>query len=112
MKNYEIHDFYCTCCGNKGICLPRLTAKHREKGHLKKIYCLYCKTETNFAEIKNSYTKEKFQEEFRLGRFIGGNRIEIKDLKSCGKVDCKYNKDGKCWNANNSREKGECLNEI
>ena len=37
-----------------------------------------------------------------MGRFVNGNRIEIKNLTKCSNTKCKYNFDGNCWNANNS----------
>ena len=34
-------------------------------------------------------------------QFINGLRVSISDLVSCTKGDCKYNIDGKCWDAAN-----------
>lgn len=101
-KNLFISDFYCVCCGNKGIPIPRKYNKSHESGHLKKIYCMYCKTETNHAEIRpfGHYLYSDFQKEFQLGRFVNGQRVPINDLKNCDK-NCPYNQNGKCWNANN-----------
>lgn len=101
---FIISDFYCTQCGERGIEIPRKVNKQKEPGHLKKIYCLKCKKETNHVEIKQigKYTLEDFKEEFNLGRFVNGNRIPVSELLSCEKENCKYNKSGKCWNSNNS----------
>lgn len=94
-------DFYCTQCGEKGIPIPRKGAHPREKGHLKKLYCIYCNKETNHVEInpKTNYTYENFLEEFNLGRFVDGQR---KELIGCSNISCQYNKDEKCWNSNYS----------
>ena len=99
-------DFYCTKCGRKGIPLARKLGKQREPAHLKKLYCIYCKEEVNHAEVRpfGDYKKEDFFEEFRLGRFVDGQKIPVAELMSCTNINCLYNKDGKCWNSNNSYE--------
>ena len=95
-------EFYCTECGNKGIPITRKAGQCREPGHLKNLYCLHCRKETNHVEIRpyGSYNYEDFLEEYNLGRFFEGKRIKIADLMSCSKMDCLYNKYGKCWNSN------------
>lgn len=116
MKNkrmkIEISDFYCTCCGKKGICIPRKKGNAREKGHLKKMYCLYCQKEVNFAEVapNSSYNYEMFKQEFEMGRFVDGIRIPIKELKFCDK-ECKYNIDDRCWNCKIECSEGLMNNE-
>lgn len=101
-------DFYCIECGNRGIPAARTTRHQREAGHLKKLYCLHCKKETNHAEIRpfGSYTYEDFLEEFELGRFVDGTKIPVKDLMDCSKTDCDFNKHGRCWNSNYSFDCG------
>lgn len=103
-----ISDFYCTKCGNKGIMVARPNSHYREGGHLKKLYCLTCKEETNHCEIRpfGKYTVEDFREEFELGRFVDGQRIPANELIKCSKSDCPYNRDGRCWNSNNSYDCG------
>lgn len=103
-KKIQTSDFYCTKCGNKGIPIIRMNGKYKEPGHLKKLYCVYCKEETNHCEIRpvGKYTYKDFQEEFQLGRFIDGIRIPVVNLQSCTQQECPYNKHGKCWNSNNS----------
>ena len=98
----NLSDFYCTKCGQKGLTLPRKDGRLKEKGHLKKLYCLHCKEENNHVEIKNcgSYTYQDFYDEFTLGRFINGERVPLEDLLGCSKTSCQYNIEGKCWNAN------------
>lgn len=96
--------FFCTNCGKEGIPVARKLGQERKSGHLKKLYCLYCKDEYNHVEVKTTgdYTYEDFLEEFNSGRFIDGNRESIDSLLGCSKNECPYNKNGKCWNSNNS----------
>ena len=72
-------DFYCTICGNKGIPVVRNSARNRESGHLKVLYCMFCKQDTNHAEVRQSgsYTYEDFRFEFLHGNFdLDGNRVD------------------------------------
>ncbi len=64
-------DFYCTCCGKKGLPVQRKKGQEREKGHLKKLYCIFCNKEINHVEIKpdGRYTLEDFQMEYEYGNF-------------------------------------------
>lgn len=75
-SNYYISDFYCTECGNQGIPLARTLWQQREAGHLKKLYCSYCRKETNFVEIRpnSPYTVDDFRIEFEEGNFENGER--------------------------------------
>lgn len=97
-------EFYCTSCGKKGIPIARKPGQQRETGHLKKLFCLYCNKEVNHVEIRpfGSYTKDNFEEEFQLGRFIDGQRIPVAELMECSKTQCDYNRHGRCWNSNYS----------
>lgn len=74
----ELSDMYCTCCGHKGISIPRKSNKFKEPGHLKKLYCVYCKTEKNHAEVRpiyRGYSYEDFQLEMKYHNFDSdGNR--------------------------------------
>ena len=102
-KNPDL--FFCTGCGHQGIPIMRPKCKNREAGHLKKLYCIYCKKEVNHVEIREQdqkYTEQDFKLEYELGRFINGDRIEIKNLMKCSTSNCEYNLDGNCWNANYS----------
>ena len=80
MKNNKFYssEFYCTECGQRGIPCIRNIGKNREPGHLKNLYCIYCKKEVNHAEVRpgGNYTLEDFREEFNLGIFIEGKRKE------------------------------------
>lgn len=100
-KSMKISEFYCSECGNKGISIPRCKGNLRNSGHLKKMFCVHCKKETNHAEICGSYYETDFREEFEKGRFIDGIRVPIADLSPCGE-DCLYSINGRCWNANHS----------
>ena len=78
-KNQKVttSEFYCTKCGGRGIPIARRVGKQREAGHLKKLYCIYCKEEWNFAEVRpfGDYDYEDFLMEFRNGNFdIEGQR--------------------------------------
>ena len=78
-KNKFITDneFYCVKCGRKGLPVIRQRGKEREAGHLKKLFCLNCKIETNHVECQpnTKYTKADFQVEFEYGNFDeNGNR--------------------------------------
>lgn len=100
-----ISRFFCCECGKEGIPIVRKSCAKRESGHLKKLFCIFCGKETNHAEIKDcdsKYTVEDFNLEFNLGRFVNGLRVSISDLAGCTKGDCKYNINGKCWDAANT----------
>lgn len=106
-RNKKIHHsrLFCTKCGHEGIGVPRKPHGAREQGHLKKMYCIFCKEEVNHAEVTDSgrYTVADFKKEFQLGRFTEeGERVPLKDLAQCNKKDCPFYVSGKCWNANHS----------
>lgn len=46
-----ISNFVCPECKNI-IPLPRNHGKQRAKGHIKTLYCPYCKADRNFTEIR------------------------------------------------------------
>lgn len=100
--------FFCTKCGREGIPIQRTISKEREPGHLKRLYCIYCKEEVNHAEVREigGYDHDDFKQEYDLGRFVNGNRIEIKDLMNCTYQECPFNIDGKCWNCNYTNDCG------
>ena len=84
-QNCLLSDFYCVHCGNKGIPIMRKAGHGREAGHLKKIYCLYCKQERNHVECKpfTHYTHEDFLIEFNYNNFdeTGIRKIPYGQLK-------------------------------
>lgn len=96
--------FFCSKCGKEGLPIRRKCGQDREGGHLKKLYCLYCKEETNHAEVREigGYNEQDFKKEFELGRFVNGNRIPLKELLECSCENCPFNVNGRCWNSNNS----------
>lgn len=72
MGNITYSDMYCTQCGKKNIPVPRKSGREREPGHLKRMYCIYCKKKVNMVEVKNfgsTYTKEDFYWEYENGNF-------------------------------------------
>ena len=72
------HDFYCTCCGKKGIPISRDKKEIRERGHLKILFCIYCNKEINHVEVVENwdYDSTKFEDEYNSGNFDSdGQRI-------------------------------------
>lgn len=60
MKHFTISTFTCTQCNNS-ISLPRKASKQRERGHLKRIYCIKCKEEINHLEKREFDYENNFQ---------------------------------------------------
>ena len=59
-------DFYCTKCGKKGMPLARRKSNVKEKGHMKKLWCLHCKEEVNHVEIRPfDYNYEEIMEKYK-----------------------------------------------
>jgi hypothetical protein len=65
----ESHRFFCTSCGNEGIPIMRSTGALREKGHLKKLYCIYCQKEVNHYECGTDAEVRKFNNKYQRGDF-------------------------------------------
>ena len=82
------NEFYCVICGEKGLPIVRQKGKEREAGHLKKIYCLKCRKETNHVECRpwSGYTHDDFLIEFEHKNFTedGLRKIPYGELK--GKI--------------------------
>ena len=71
-KEITISDMYCTQCGKRNIPIPRSKGKERECGHLKQMYCIYCKKKTNMVEVRgfySNYTYDDFKLEYDLHNF-------------------------------------------
>lgn len=68
----EVHEFYCTKCGKRGIPIVRQASHFREKGHLKKLYCIYCREEVNHVECRNDIEVQEFLEKFAKGEYNNG----------------------------------------
>lgn len=65
-QSYTISRFVCQQCGNEGIPIPRKMRKQREKGHIKHLYCIYCKKRTPHKEIRNSDFKESEEDNCKV----------------------------------------------
>lgn len=79
IRNITLSDFYCTCCGCKGIPVFRVVGKEREPGHLKKLFCIHCQKEVNMVEVRpiGKYTLDDFWIEYEYGNFNKeGERLE------------------------------------
>ncbi len=78
MSNNILSKMYCTKCGKEGIGIFRKPSQCREPGHLKKMYCIYCKEEINHVEIRSifsDYNYEDFKLEIKYHNFDDkGNR--------------------------------------
>lgn len=63
--------FFCCKCGREGISIPRKSNHLRKSGHLKKLWCIYCREEVNHVEIKEfqSYTVKDFEDDFKKDVF-------------------------------------------
>lgn len=87
----EKSSMYCTCCGQKGVIIPRKASQQREPGHLKKLYCLNCQRETNFVEIKDisqHYSKWHFDLEYDYGNFNEKGERKIPYKQFIHKLRC------------------------
>ena len=51
-NKFEISHFVCLECGHE-FPLPRPKARRREKGHIKDLYCPFCKKEVKTKEIRS-----------------------------------------------------------
>ena len=61
--------FYCIKCAHK-VPLPRRRGQQREKGHLKRIYCIRCAREINHLEVREfdtDFNLEKFKQDIADG---------------------------------------------
>lgn len=68
-NNFISSDFYCLCCGHKGIPIPRLRGRERAQGHRKALYCIYCKETVNHYECRNEMEAIEFKNKFTIGEF-------------------------------------------
>ena len=81
MNSYETHQFYCINCGKAGIPLPRMSARNRERGHKKALYCPWCKKLVNHVECTNEEDVEKFLKDFSEGKYIEEAKESISFLE-------------------------------
>ena len=68
-RDFEIHDFYCINCGNKGIPLTRQGNKKKGEGHRKNMYCYHCKHTVNHIECRNDTEVYEFKQAFEAGEY-------------------------------------------
>ena len=78
---YEISEFYCINCGNRGIDLMRRQSKQHKAGHMKKLYCLNCQIFCNHYECHNLEDVNKFKNKFEKGEFIELAKESIEECK-------------------------------
>lgn len=50
-NKYEISNFICPCCG-KSFPIPRAKSMRRGKGHIKDLWCPFCKDRVKTLEIR------------------------------------------------------------
>lgn len=81
LKNYRTHDFYCLNCGNRNISVMRSRGRLREKGHLKALYCPYCKKSVNHFECFDDEDAWLFKQRFENGEFKEKAKESIKYLE-------------------------------
>lgn len=68
-RNLETHDFYCICCGKKGIPVMRKVGHQHGKHHMKKLFCITCQKEVNHVECKNYEDVIEFEKKFKQGEY-------------------------------------------
>lgn len=52
MKRYSISECICPECGSK-MFVPRKLSRKRERGHVKDIYCPFCKKVVKMLEVRD-----------------------------------------------------------
>lgn len=65
----EQHKLFCLKCGKEAIPIFRKKGRNRAKGHLKKMYCPWCKDYMNHYEARNEQEEKEFLEKFAAGEF-------------------------------------------
>ena len=70
MASLRLHDFYCTCCGQKTFTSPRSSGHLHKRFHKKKLYCLHCKAEINHIECRDEFDVWQFKEDWENGKYI------------------------------------------
>lgn len=77
LRHFTISNFYCTKCGNEGIPIGRRKSKQREYEHKKKLYCIYCKTETNHIEVRSTDNPKDILDNLKIESEECSNENEI-----------------------------------
>lgn len=75
---YSNNRFYCLNCGKEGLNVFRNAGHQHKSFHRKKMYCIHCKTELNFMEIKNDEEYEMFKKKFDKGMFVNEAKESMK----------------------------------
>ncbi len=78
------HDFYCICCGKKGIPVARNRGHQHGKLHMKKLFCLTCQKEVNHVECKNYEDVLEFREKFERGDYEDAAKESISHVRDSG----------------------------
>ena len=60
------HRFFFTIFGREGLPLARKVSHQHQKGHLKNLYCPWCKAEYNHWECHDDEEVKKFKEFYRM----------------------------------------------
>ena len=61
-NKYEVHALVCPDCANK-MYVPRKLSRLREEGHIKTMWCPYCKAQKQFEETRYFEDEEEVIEE-------------------------------------------------
>lgn len=77
-QDWDIIDFYCINCGNKGIPLARAGNKKKGYGHRKNMYCVKCKHTVNHIECRNQDEVAQFLMDFQNGVYVEEAKEELK----------------------------------
>ena len=78
---YEISEFYCINCGNRGIDILRSHNKRHKAGHMKKLNCLHCQATCNHYECPSSEDVDEFKNKFNNGEFVKLAKESIEECK-------------------------------
>lgn len=88
--DYEIHDFYCINCGEKGIPLMRPGNKKKATGHRKNMYCYHCKHTVNHIECNSIEAVAKFKDNFDKGLYQEEAQKELQFENSSPRLSLLY----------------------
>ena len=89
-RSYELHDFYCINCGEKGIPLARPNNKKKGAGHRKNMYCFHCKHTVNHVECNTIEEVEQFKTDFNNGLYAEEAKAELNYEKNSPRLSYLY----------------------
>jgi hypothetical protein len=81
-QKMELHSFYCMNCGKKALELMRKCGKQHGDFHRKKLYCPWCKVESNCIECRTPFDVEEFQANFAEGLYKEENEQSIEYVRA------------------------------